>query len=245
MPTLIYIHIPKTAGTAMRNFLHPHFVPEEVYQVGESKQYRQGLVDMPSAQRDSLKLVFGHICFGWHELLTQDCIYTTLLRNPVERIVSLYYYIRSSGNHYLHKETEGMRLYDFVTSKISMTMDNGMVRQLCQDEDFMKTPYADMKLPFGSLNYNHLNEAKLNLELYFPIVGTVEQLPDYMSLLCRTMGWEVATLPIENKVPHPPMTEIDAKTLTAIEDIVQLDMELYKFTERLANEKAASLLRGE
>ena len=61
-----------------------------------------------------------------------ETTYITVLRDPVDRIASHYYYAKRYPTHYLHKEITGrnMSLQDYASARLSDELDNGQVRML-------------------------------------------------------------------------------------------------------------------
>ena len=74
----------------------------------------------------------GHMGFGLHDYLPQGASYITMLRDPIDRIVSHYYYVLQNQGHYLHKEVagKGLSLEQFADSALSTELDNGQTRVL-------------------------------------------------------------------------------------------------------------------
>ena len=71
-------------------------------------------------------MVLGH---STHELLDfvhPDTVTVTVLRNPIDRIVSHYYHVREDAHHCLHKRVvdSGLSLEDYVKQRISGELQN-------------------------------------------------------------------------------------------------------------------------
>ena len=58
----------------------------------------------------------GHMLFGLHEVLPQSATYITVLRDPVDRVLSAFYFMRSYKLHplYWKMRRENWTLEDFV-----------------------------------------------------------------------------------------------------------------------------------
>jgi len=87
MSALVYLHIPKVAGTSHRQYL------EQVY--GEEAMFWYGLdseaAKFSQRELDSARIVGGHRPLKFYPK-SYRALYTTLLRDPVERAVSLFNY---------------------------------------------------------------------------------------------------------------------------------------------------------
>jgi len=94
---LLFMHIPKTAGTSMRLLLEQFFTKKQrVYLYGGEPPgiTLEAFRDLPTDEKEHVRLVYGHFRFGVHEWLPQKARYVTMLRDPVDRVVSLYYFYK-------------------------------------------------------------------------------------------------------------------------------------------------------
>lgn len=235
MKTVIYVHIPKCAGSTALGILHPLFGKDEVYrQAGNVVREKQVLMDMDPASKAQLKLVCGHMCYGWHEaLLTgQEYTYVTLLRDPADRVLSFCKYVERLKWHDRYAV-----MYDldrdwgmFVSSGRCRAVNNGMVRILCGDDEIMQEhPDGDMRIPFGEITKEHLAKAKANLET-FSVVGISEEFDEFLHLLRATFGWKIP-LRYRNQNSQGRLRRVDysIELNETIEQYNQLDRELYNW----------------
>jgi hypothetical protein len=89
-PTVIFLHIGKTAGTTLRKIMYRHFAPDEVLRVRNRSQSPARLrrketpailASLSETERARARLVLGHVIFGLHRLLPQPSRYITLVRD--------------------------------------------------------------------------------------------------------------------------------------------------------------------
>jgi hypothetical protein len=92
-PPVIFLHNLKAGGTTFREILIRQYGARAVYTVGGRHRTTGDLRRIRSLDVDKVRVIQGHIPFGVHELLRRESTYVTLLRDPVERIVSLYRFI--------------------------------------------------------------------------------------------------------------------------------------------------------
>jgi hypothetical protein len=90
--TLFFMHIPKTAGSTLRQVFTRQFDEHDIHQV----------YDGPSiaaygerSDRDRFRLVIGHFPFGVHQGQNQPCRYATMFRHPVHQVLSHYNHLAS------------------------------------------------------------------------------------------------------------------------------------------------------
>lgn len=94
--TVVFVHIPKTAGTTLHLVIERQYHPRKVvsiYTDEENADQINRLQNFPATQKQKIKVIKGHTFFRWHQLLSQPCAYFTLLRNPIERFISNYYFL--------------------------------------------------------------------------------------------------------------------------------------------------------
>ena len=164
----IFVHIPKTAGTTLARIIDRHY-PTETRLLLE--RHHEGIAEfraLPEAHRAELRLVRGHIPYGLHADLPQPTTYFTMLREPIDRIVSYYYFVQREQRHYLYDyaNTPGMTLKRYVEDRVSLQMDNMQTRLL---SGVWTEP------GYGECDETTLLQAKRNLEQHFCVVGLTER----------------------------------------------------------------------
>jgi len=230
--TLMVVHIPKAAGTTLRIILERQY-PQTFIIGHDIPAERERLAAMPPDDKHSLGAVFGHMCWGWHEELAegQEYQYLTMLREPKERVLSLYAHCRLR-EHHLGAAVQGMDLREFLTSGVTQTCDNGMVRQLCGDDKFYREPYADMTIPHDEVRDKHVDDAKANLDRC-AVVGIAEDF-DAMLRVCQAqLGWRIPAYTNRNVTnwERLKLEELDSRTMEALEHYTRLDRELYEYAK--------------
>ncbi|MCB0188210.1 MAG: sulfotransferase family 2 domain-containing protein, partial [Caldilineaceae bacterium] len=167
----------------------------------------------------------GHMAFGVHQWLPQPYSYITLLREPVERIISYYYFILHYPGHYLYETIAGqqMSLHDVVTSGISREFDNLQTRLLS----------GMPKVDYGQCSAAMLTAANDNLATHFRLVGTTKKFDEFLVLVSQAYGWR-SPFYVKKHVTknRPRRQEIARETLRAIEQYHALDLALYERVEQ-------------
>ncbi len=218
---LIFLHIPKAAGTTLHSILESHYPAQHTHSIYDPEVEAREFAAWPLERRAQIRLLKGHLAFGLHELLTGETTYITVLRDPVERIASHYYYARRHPTHYLYKEiTERqMSLQDYATAGLSDELDNGQVRLLAGLVN-------DEKVPVGACGPELLSQAKHNIERHFSVTGLAERFDESLALMAIQLGWNW-TPSYQKLNVTPEKGGIDAPTREAIERANPLDCELY------------------
>lgn len=99
---IIHLHIPKCAGTTVNNILGNNF-PGECYAFG-NKMHDDEFNGMSKIERaERYKVVFGHLKYGIHKKFDiENYIYFSVLRDPIDRLCSLFNYIHLRKEHPLN-----------------------------------------------------------------------------------------------------------------------------------------------
>jgi hypothetical protein len=167
----------------------------------------------------------GHVPFGIHDSLTGPAEYITLLRDPVERVISNYYYIRRSPKHRFYDALEDLSIQQYVKNGINPLIENGMVR-------FLSGRAYDRP---GKVM---LKEAKDNLREHFGVVGLVEKFDESLLLMASRYNWSNIAYRRRNATKTRPTREdLSSSVIESIQRHNRLDIELYRYArERLTRD---------
>ncbi|OYW35687.1 MAG: hypothetical protein B7Z35_14615 [Hydrogenophilales bacterium 12-61-10] len=222
---LIFLHIPKAAGSTLHPVLERHY-SKRAYRTITVPEQLEAFKQLPEAERHRIRLLKGHMPFGLHEYLSGHSRYITLLRHPAERIVSHYYYVKRRPGHYLHHHlASGMGLAEFASAGLSGEMDNGQVRLLSGH---------DQDIPCGECTRDLLDTAQRNIENHFAVAGLTERFDESLVLMAIELGWNWTPYYLNRNVTKdkPVAKQIDPIVLKAIEQANPLDFELYEWASR-------------
>lgn len=228
---LIFLHIPKTAGSTLHAVLERHYRRDQCFTVtGHAPQRIADFAALPPAVRHRVRLLKGHMPFGAHAYLAGESRYLTFLRDPVERVRSHYHYVRRNPGHYLHPRVvdEKLSLADYVESGLSGELNDGQVRLLAGH---------DQDLPFGACGAEHLARAKASIESHFALVGLTERFEESLALAAVVLGWSWTPAYANRNVNTDPREPLDADTRAATEAVNRHDIALYAWArERFAEQ---------
>jgi hypothetical protein len=230
----IFLHLPKTAGLTLHGIIERQYAPQNVYtidptQIPESVQAFQGL---HAARRAEIYMLKGHMNMysEMHEFLPKPVTYFTLLRDPIDRTISQYYFIRGMQSHYFKDLIGDMSLQEVLERDIAFTFNNQQTRWLAGERN---------DIGYGGYKKEVLERAKRNLRERFAVVGLTERFDETLLLLKHTYDWPHDVFYTRTNVTtrRPKKDEVPPATLNAIVQANLLDIELYQYATALFEEQ--------
>lgn len=194
-PTLVFLHMPKTAGTAFRQAMLCNYKQSEVIYLYPTEPGFpvDNIEDVPYDQRSRSRLIAGHnASYGIHERIPNECLYVTLVREPVSRVWSNYTHLQRSTDPRLVRDRVGT-LKDLQESNTRVDFDNLMVRYFA----------GLLAAPPGSINVDAYERARWNLRYAFGYVGHQEHPQRAYEWLQLKLGWAPASVPLMNTTEYP------------------------------------------
>jgi hypothetical protein len=242
-PLIAFVHIPKTAGGTATNMLAGAYSRAAVRDAGnfmrDPDRSAKKVTRRPGGwerwQRKGGRVTVGHLPYGlFREHLPTDTRYITLLRKPVDRVLSHYHgHLRLTGTPRDQRKLErGLVLAASVEDALRMRLPeltNLATRFLCGNPS-----------PMGELPVDALDDAKANLR-EFAFVGIQERFEESVVLLQRTFS--LGLVPYVNRhvsMDRPTVDAIPDEQRALIEEHNRLDAELYSFAQELFEDAVAA-----
>lgn len=189
--TLLFMHIPKTAGTSVSLALARQYDDRSLYHIrsdGQELAPRFSRNHGPESvfrglepqQRGQFLCVLGHYHFGLHEAIPGEARYFTLLRDPLERYVSqVAQYNRMATAGELGAGARPVSLEEFSRLKPAQ-FNNPQTRWVAGTAERATKDLGPQAT---------LARAQENVNAHFCVVGLVERMDDSLELLARLWGW--------------------------------------------------------
>jgi hypothetical protein len=229
--TLVFLHLPRTGGTTLRDILTKQYSNKETFENKTLMDTDNNFNVNNTIGKEKYKLVKGHVYFGIHKYIPQKCKYFSMMRNPIERNISLYNYIKNRPSHKDNNFIKNMSIDEWVQSDRNIFTDNGQTRLIAGR-------HTALEIPFNEMNSDHLEQAKANIAKHFILVGLTERYNETLLMLKKLLKWKTPTYSIANAVKRDDETkQIDAQLKELIIEYNQLDLQLYDYVSALFDEQ--------
>lgn len=227
---VIFLHLPKTAGTTVNRLIEWEYRLSEMYSIDPVlfEWSAAHLRKLPPERLRKVRMFKGHMLFGLHEVIPQPATYITVLRDPVDRVISAFYFMRGYKFHplYWRMRRENWTLEDFI-------------RRSQRDN-------VQCKIVAGS-DYNApctreiMEQAKYNLRTHFSVVGLSERLEESLALMKIRFGWKLSSYSSFNVTrSRPKKHDLPNSTLDLIHEKNAFDIELYECGRDLFEQAVAA-----
>jgi hypothetical protein len=240
---LVFLHIGKTAGSTLHAIIERQFAPEVTHDLPRIAPPRsiQEFFKLPESERRRIRLLKGHMPFGLHKYLSVPATYITMLRDPVDRFISLYYFTLRMPGISLYEEitSKQMSLADFAIKRASMGVTNDQTRLISGLEKVNSSLLsgAEMGSNFEGneevATAETLRVAKQNLDNHFTLAGLSERFDESLLLLKREFGWKNIFYVKRNVTKdRPAKQQVPREVIELIEKQNDLDVQLYEYARQ-------------
>jgi hypothetical protein len=240
---IYFFHIPKTGGTSIYKAIDEAFDSSSIcpcWLWGD-------LIDVPSETLAEYKVFRGHF-YGFLEAFVGKKLKTfTILREPVDRTISYYYYIRNHVEHPNHLDALTMSLREFcvhdktrylienyqagyLASFVSSVDPRTMAERFTAEEKKRHLFQAALEPVTTDIAPSVLLDTALDCLSRFCAVGISEQMDRSMERVSRVIGRTLKTsAKRHNATPdRVSVNQVDAATLQTIEEITAVDRFIYR-----------------
>jgi hypothetical protein len=190
--------------------------------------------ELVRSRRRQFEFLDGHYPYGIHRFGTCSTspIYLTILREPLDRAISQYYFIKQCDTaDYQHPDLE-----------VATRCDIGEFYALKQHQNIQTkftAGFVAMKLaevlPRSLMEPLLLARAKFNLANRYHFFGLVERMAEFEAMVARELGWSKLNIRDHSKVTwnRPSTSAIDGSLKKQILRGNRLDVELYDFAQKV------------
>lgn len=184
---LIFLHQSRSAGLAVCAILQEEFGVEATFKLGGTtgEDYLPYDAFLDAAAADTHPVYMGHFFYGAHLHVPRPCVYFTMLRDPVDRLLSRY-------ERYCTLRGERLDCARWLAGDFES--HDGMVRRICGLGHMEDAPdpfdfVNDRPVPSGmATTAAHYDQAVETLDSHFSCVLMRERFVESMAELQRVLG---------------------------------------------------------
>jgi hypothetical protein len=248
---VVFVHIPKAAGTTVHQLLLKHFPREQI-----CDQRFNTLKDASPETLSPFRLFSGHYDWTSVRQITGNPFIFTLLRDPEERILSLYYFWRSHRWDYIKAANlaapsyaKERNLLDFLSSDagpIVSNIDNKLTRVFAGE-------YNNPRRGFGMSDESAVDLACRRLDS-LDFVGFQHDMQASVSALFRRLGLPApknvhvarrfADLPKNPKLEPVEREEITDEIAAQLRRLTTRDRQVYRHALNSASSPQSGFLHS-
>ncbi len=231
---LLFLHIPKTAGTALRSLF--------ARELGEDR-VTKGLPAMPLEEALIRYADFDAICGHFHA--QQGCplpagrLSITVLRDPVDRFLSYFYFRKFDAQESL------------IDQRVRSLDVEGFIDQLTNDDADELNMQTTLLYPLGTDAQTlprwpeRVRAAQRALDR-IDYVGIHDEIDDFVCMLCARMGWssDTALERINVTSQRAAPEHLSAAARKRLDHFLQHDRAVYEHAvERFRQQRRTAILR--
>ena len=222
----IHLHIPKTGGTTLRDIIQRQYRSEKILMIPKLEESENILKEVSTSQINQLKLIQGHLKYGIHNHFYRRAKYFAIIRDPINRVLSTYYYVLSQKNNPQNLSTSNnqMTIYDFVQSGVNPFLINGQTQLISGKTSNIDNSIIESEELFSLAKENIAND--------FLFLGITEMFDETILILKNMLGWHMPYYSIANRTKKKPNYDaVNPTIISFIKEHNQLDIKLYNITK--------------
>lgn len=226
---VIFVHIPKTAGSTFKRLLARQFPAGGMPKIGPDYQGSINQIRALTAEgKARVRCLSGHIPFGIHQYFSgKRTHYVSFVRDPVDRALSEYFFLLKQPQLMpLIGLEPGTKLSPqaFLEHQASLGMQDFQTRVLCGYNNLVEAilpPYAPMDIADPDALIREIERS-------FALVGTVEQFDESLLLMRELFGWRNAYYISRNVArANPKRSELKRELADEIRRLNPMDCRLH------------------
>jgi Sulfotransferase family len=247
-PLLVFVHVPKTAGTILTSVLRMNEPRTRqggnVFKGGGGAKRGvqfENLLD--PVHLETTRVIVGHFPFGIRDHLpaNREARFLTLLREPIDRTLSHYYAI-----HERRAGSQGASKLGLPPLSSDPTVTDMIEAGYIHDNVHTRM-LSGLAEPFGTVDDEMLEQAKRNLKDEFAFFGLTERLDESLVLAKRRLGFRsilhrtgsASDARLRTRAggrvntTRPRGDKVSSELVRAAEACNRYDIELYRYAEEL------------
>ncbi len=233
-----FVHVPKASGSTLRTIVSRQYgVDHILYFEPNSPHWQKDHHETPAqslkheTENGAIKLITGHHAFGQHQLIARPMRCFSLLREPISRAMSEYYYAFSYRHHPLREEIcSGQLTVEAFLTEPQFGIRNAQLRMIAGDWGLSGDPER---------------AAIDNAAHCFSAIGLTERFEESALYIAKVLGWKPPIF-VKRNVTQLDRREAEARRQSETEAQDRFFWEfapeyrLYHFVDKLLTQRIAA-----
>lgn len=221
-----FIHIPKTGGTTIvdtlsRQILFNKFQRLTPTRFTHPRDFLDSVENLLEKVISDSKadVVGGHFGFAAHPKLSDPSEYFTVLRDPIERVISEYYFIKNKGMYYQQLiESENLGLEEYIHHPETFYLNNLQTRLI-----------SGVRYESGEEVTKEMYDLALENLKKFEVFGITENMGSTLALFYLVLGWKRIPYYLKSNInsQRPKRENISQQEIDSIRERDKYDVMLY------------------
>ena len=221
---LFFVHIPKCAGSSFRQVLKHWFGRDALFlDTHDASELERAVKRIGRPPR----AIAGHIPFGLHGGLKLRPCYVSLVRHPLDRLISIHGHAQRTPGHPLHVDAASMDVEAFY--HFTLSNPGGRNRTVGIQCHFLS----------GARTFE---EARSVIDRSYALVAPIERYDDFVEACAERFGRRPDIPPPRNVSPDGP---IDPQVRAVLEHRIEVDhaedLRLYRYVSDTFDARRGSL----
>ncbi|MEK4418400.1 hypothetical protein [Bacillus sp. FSL K6-0268] len=235
---IVFVHIAKTGGTTLRDILDKQYGPDSLSIYADPSvpnlNSKEKIINRVLSHIHTAKSISGHFSYGmkYNHIVQEPLLasintsrniaHITMLREPVEHILSLYHHYKRNNFFSMHMQTPTVDLETFIKQKLYYPN------------------YQTLRV--SGADFPDLDIAKHNIVNHFSIAGITDMYNESLFLMKERFNWKDMKYQKLNQFVNSDLKkDISNELVNLIILDNKLDFKLYMFTKQLLKQKIAAL----
>lgn len=172
--------------------------------------------------------IYSHIPVPFHLALNNQSTYLTLLRNPIDRMLSCYYWLIKHRHANVHWVPDNIKAGASLVDWLSDYLDTKTYPGGFAPVEYFNSPWKNFELAPNYLP--ELDTAKFVLNNYFSFIGITEYFDESLYIFSKILGLkEQPKWKMLGNSDRPPTNQCTKVEISLISQIMATDILIYDY----------------